>query len=192
LDQTLYSSPPQQQQQHLLFLTLLLVPRHIHTLLSAHRLHRPLSARHVSATRPDSGCAKPADHQELAEAGAEQNLRRLQAEQTYFSSSFFSLDMNNLTLFLADPRWASWNLGVFVCIRCSGIHRGMGTHISRVKSVDLDAWTDEQLQSVLRWGNGRANKFVFFFEKLAELELTPRASRYWEAKLTAGHVPSDS
>lgn len=41
---------------------------------------------------------------------------------------------------------------------CSGIHRGMGTHISRVKSVDLDAWTDEQLQSVLRWGNARANK----------------------------------
>lgn len=43
---------------------------------------------------------------------------------------------------------------------CSGIHRGMGTHISRVKSVDLDAWTDEQLQSVLRWGNSRANKCV--------------------------------
>lgn len=36
----------------------------------------------------------------------------------------------------------------------------MGTHISRVKSVDLDAWTDEQLQSVLRWGNNRANKSV--------------------------------
>ena len=49
----------------------------------------------------------------------------------------------------------------------------MGTHISRVKSVDLDAWTDEQLQSVLRWGNSRANK-------------------YWEAKLAAGHVPSDA
>ena len=36
----------------------------------------------------------------------------------------------------------------------------MGTHISRVKSVDLDAWTDEQLQSVLLWGNARANKYV--------------------------------
>lgn len=46
-------------------------------------------------------------------------------------------------------------------IRCSGIHRGMGTHISRVKSVDLDAWTDEQLQSMLRWGNARANKYFF-------------------------------
>lgn len=35
--------------------------------------------------------------------------------------------------------------GVFLCIRCSGIHRGMGTHISRVKSVDLDIWTPEQM-----------------------------------------------
>ncbi|GKZ68780.1 hypothetical protein AnigIFM50267_003525 [Aspergillus niger] len=71
------------------------------------------------------------------------------------------------------PRWASWNLGIFICIRCSGIHRGMGTHISRVKSVDLDSWTDEQLQSVVRWGNARANK-------------------YWEAKLAPGHVPSEA
>ncbi|KAH6608581.1 hypothetical protein Trco_001927 [Trichoderma cornu-damae] len=71
------------------------------------------------------------------------------------------------------PRWASWNLGIFICIRCSGIHRGMGTHISRVKSVDLDSWTDEQLQSVLNWGNARANK-------------------YWEFKLAPGHTPSES
>lgn len=49
----------------------------------------------------------------------------------------------------------------------------MGTHISRVKSVDLDSWTDEQLQSILSWGNARANK-------------------YWEAKLAAGHVPSEA
>ncbi len=36
--------------------------------------------------------------------------------------------------------------GVFLCIRCSGIHRGMGTHISKVKSVDLDVWTPEQME----------------------------------------------
>jgi stromal membrane-associated protein len=42
--------------------------------------------------------------------------------------------------------------------RCSGFHRGMGTHISRVKSVDLDTWTDEQLQNIVKWGNNRANK----------------------------------
>ena len=71
------------------------------------------------------------------------------------------------------PRWASWNIGVFVCIRCSGIHRSMGVHISRVKSVDLDSWTDGQMQNMLRWGNSRANK-------------------YWEHKLAEGHVPNDA
>ncbi|KAF7315285.1 hypothetical protein MIND_00042900 [Mycena indigotica] len=67
-----------------------------------------------------------------------------------------------------DPRWAPWNLGVFLCIRCSGIHRGMGTHISKVKSVDLDTWTPEQMESIQKWGNKRANL-------------------YWELKL---HDPS--
>ncbi|CAG8513891.1 11927_t:CDS:2 [Ambispora gerdemannii] len=56
-----------------------------------------------------------------------------------------------------DPRWASWNLGIFVCIRCSGTHRSMGTHISRVKSVDLDTWTPEQVENMVRWGNVKAN-----------------------------------
>ena len=45
-----------------------------------------------------------------------------------------------------SPRWASWNLGCFMCIRCSGIHRGLGVHISKVKSVNLDTWTPEQLE----------------------------------------------
>ena len=46
----------------------------------------------------------------------------------------------------SGPRWASWNLGVFICIRCAGIHRNLGVHISRVKSVNLDQWTSEQIQ----------------------------------------------
>lgn len=74
----------------------------------------------------------------------------------------------------SHPRWASWNLGIFICIRCSGIHRSMGTHISRVKSVDLDTWTDEQIQSMVKWGNLKANQF-------------------WEAKLPGNnHIPDDS
>jgi len=43
------------------------------------------------------------------------------------------------------PRWVSWNLGIFVCIRCAGIHRNLGVHISKVKSVNLDSWTPQQV-----------------------------------------------
>ncbi|XP_034463927.1 stromal membrane-associated protein 1-like isoform X2 [Hippoglossus hippoglossus] len=56
------------------------------------------------------------------------------------------------------PRWASWNLGVFMCIRCAGIHRNLGVHISRVKSVNLDQWTSEQIQSMVDMGNCRAKQ----------------------------------
>lgn len=56
------------------------------------------------------------------------------------------------------PRWASWNLGVFLCIRCAGIHRNLGVHISRVKSVNLDAWTPEHVAYVQRMGNRRARE----------------------------------
>lgn len=38
------------------------------------------------------------------------------------------------------PDWASLNLGTLICIECSGIHRNLGSHISRVRSLDLDAW----------------------------------------------------
>ena len=42
--------------------------------------------------------------------------------------------------FVPDPDWASLNLGVLICIECSGIHRNLGSHISRVRSLDLDEW----------------------------------------------------
>ena len=55
-----------------------------------------------------------------------------------------------------NPRWASWNLGIFLCIRCAGIHRNLGVHISRVKSIGLDSWTDEQVASMQNMGNAGA------------------------------------
>ncbi|XP_051940347.1 stromal membrane-associated protein 1 [Hippocampus zosterae] len=56
------------------------------------------------------------------------------------------------------PRWASWNLGVFICIRCAGIHRNLGVHISRVKSVNLDQWTSDQIQRIQDMGNTKARQ----------------------------------
>lgn len=45
------------------------------------------------------------------------------------------------------PKWASINLGIMLCIECSGIHRSLGVHISKVRSVTLDDW-DAELQKV--------------------------------------------
>ncbi|KAK9324169.1 hypothetical protein V1517DRAFT_318436 [Lipomyces orientalis] len=56
-----------------------------------------------------------------------------------------------------NPGWASWNLGVFLCIRCGGIHRKMGTHISKVKSLSVDSWTTEQILAMKEMGNKKAN-----------------------------------
>ncbi|XP_072226967.1 stromal membrane-associated protein 2 [Leuresthes tenuis] len=61
------------------------------------------------------------------------------------------------------PRWASWNLGIFICIRCAGIHRNLGVHISKVKSVNLDQWTQEQVQSVQEMGNAKAKRLYEAF-----------------------------
>lgn len=58
-----------------------------------------------------------------------------------------------------SSNWASWNLGIFLCIKCCGFHRHLGTHISKTKGVLLDNWTDEQIESMLEGGgNERSNR----------------------------------
>lgn len=52
-----------------------------------------------------------------------------------------------------DPDWASYNLGIFICMRCASIHRGMGAHISKVKHLELDRWEDSQVQRMKEVGN---------------------------------------
>lgn len=54
-----------------------------------------------------------------------------------------------------QPRWGSTNLGVFFCLRCAGIHRALGTHISRVKSTNMDDWPEPVLYMMEHVGNTR-------------------------------------
>ena len=42
--------------------------------------------------------------------------------------------------------WASCNLGAFLCQECASIHRSLGVDISRIKSVKLDNWEDDQVK----------------------------------------------
>ncbi|XP_060088484.1 arf-GAP with GTPase, ANK repeat and PH domain-containing protein 1 isoform X5 [Heteronotia binoei] len=56
-----------------------------------------------------------------------------------------------------NPDWASLNLGALMCIECSGIHRNLGTHLSRVRSLDLDDWPVELIKVMSSIGNELAN-----------------------------------
>ncbi|KAI0019338.1 ArfGap-domain-containing protein [Xylariomycetidae sp. FL0641] len=57
-----------------------------------------------------------------------------------------------------NPAWASWSLGIFLCMRCAAIHRKLGTHISKVKSLSMDSWTNEQVEAMKRTGNAASNR----------------------------------
>ncbi|XP_055860467.1 arf-GAP with GTPase, ANK repeat and PH domain-containing protein 1-like isoform X1 [Biomphalaria glabrata] len=58
---------------------------------------------------------------------------------------------------MPSPDWASINLGALICIECSGIHRNLGTHISRVRSLDLDEWPNDIVKVMVSIGNSTAN-----------------------------------
>ncbi|KAF7120029.1 hypothetical protein RHSIM_Rhsim13G0121000 [Rhododendron simsii] len=63
-----------------------------------------------------------------------------------------------------DPKWASANIGVFICLKCCGVHRSLGTHISKVLSVTLDEWTDDEIDAMVEvGGNASANSIYEAF-----------------------------
>ncbi|CAO3649885.1 unnamed protein product [Cunninghamella echinulata] len=78
-----------------------------------------------------------------------------------------------------DPEWASTNLGIIVCIECSGIHRSLGVHVSKVRALILDKWETDVIEVMLRLGNTNANQI---YEEnvpkdMESFRITPKSSR---------------
>ena len=67
--------------------------------------------------------------------------------------------------------WASINLGIFLCEECSGRHRSLGTHVSQVRSLWLDAWAKETVEFFRVNGNTKAKRF--YEAKVPTFEVRP-------------------
>uniref|UniRef100_A0A8C9CAK2 Arf-GAP with coiled-coil, ANK repeat and PH domain-containing protein n=1 Tax=Phocoena sinus TaxID=42100 RepID=A0A8C9CAK2_PHOSS len=90
---------------------------------------------------------------------------------------------------LADPRWASINLGITLCIECSGIHRSLGVHFSKVRSLTLDTWEPELLKLMCELGNDVMNRvYEANVEKMGIKKPQPGQRQEKEAYIRAKYV----
>jgi len=80
-----------------------------------------------------------------------------------------------------SPQWASLSFGVLVCLECSGKHRGLGVHISFVRSVQMDSWTEAQIALMREGGNKACNNYL---SKQGLLPSTPIKQKYESQQAT--------
>lgn len=103
---------------------------------------------------------------------------------------------------LPSPQWCSLSYGTTLCLSCSGTHRSLGVHLSFVRSLTMDKWTQPQIKRMLSGGNQKAREFFeangekWKQENLNEKYNTHTAAMYRDKLLADAEerpwIPSDT
>jgi Arf-GAP/SH3 domain/ANK repeat/PH domain-containing protein len=114
-------------------------------------------------------------HRPSPEVNNENSQKLLQTIRDADAANKFCADCNSES----KVDWVSINLGVIICIECSGIHRSLGTHISKVRSLTLDpnAFTQDVVEILLIIGNRKANSIWEAKLDALSSKPTPQATR---------------
>ena len=62
-----------------------------------------------------------------------------------------------------SPEWCSLAFGVLICLQCAGQHRALGVHHTLVRSLTLDSWEIEYLNSIKYGGNSKFREYCNAF-----------------------------
>ncbi|KAH3763493.1 stromal membrane-associated GTPase-activating protein 2 [Pelomyxa schiedti] len=127
-------------------------------------LHKPLTFEAESETERDdwmkaiqcavSGCLNALD---ISKAKSEITVLNTSTTLSVRDMDFLHTIPGNSSC-VDFPDWASINFGILMCLECSGVHRSMGTHVSKVRSLTLDKWSPELLLYMRFCGNKRLNE----------------------------------
>ncbi|KAA3482817.1 ADP-ribosylation factor GTPase-activating protein AGD3-like [Gossypium australe] len=176
----------------------------IASLLSSQAPERCLSAspmgsgHHRSASESSSFESSDFDHTAVEEYASERNLVSAHNERQSRASQHQRSCLKNekpidvlrrvcgndkcADCGAPEPDWASLNLGVLLCIECSGVHRNLGVHISKVRSLTLDVkvWDPSVISLFQSLGNTFANSVweeLLHSRNAFHVDLTPSFSK---------------